>query len=147
MYSSFFYNQPNRFFRTDFDSLFANVFGAPQRSTKQASCACQAPAVNVTENDDRYSLEMEIPGIAAQDIDVQVKGVELTIRGERKAQTPEGFKPRWREIQTGAFVRTLKFPVELDAANVGAELSNGVLKLTLPKSPSAQPKKININVQ
>jgi len=147
MYSSILYNHPNRFFRSDLDSIFSNFFGTPARAALDRSPGCQAPAVNVIEKDDQYLLEMEIPGVEAQDIDVQVKGAELIIRGERKTQAPEGYKARWREISGGTFARKLQFPVELDAANVGAQLANGVLKLTLPKSPSARPKKISINAQ
>ncbi len=144
MFSSRLYNHRDPFFSTDLDRVFSS-FLSPRLWQVPVATPRATPAVNVIENGNAYQLEMEVPGLTAQDIDIEVKGAELTLRGERKAHAPEGYTRRWNEIQTGAFVRKLQFPLELDASSVGAELVNGVLKLTLPKSAAAMPKKISIN--
>jgi HSP20 family protein len=102
------------------------------------------PAVNVWERDDALLVEMEVPGVKSQDLDVSVAGGELSIRIARPDAVPEGVIYHRRERPTGAIQRMLRLPVEVNADRVEAQLRDGVLTITLPKAESAKPRKINV---
>ena len=101
------------------------------------------PAVNVSENDDCITIEAELPGLDAGDVDLAVSGEEFVLKGAR----PEPHKAvNWhrRERGTGSFERRLTLPVAVDASRVEAKLVDGVLTITCPKAPERQPHKIMV---
>ncbi|MFO0945524.1 MAG: Hsp20/alpha crystallin family protein [Planctomycetota bacterium] len=102
------------------------------------------PAVNVWEEKEEIFVEAEIPGMAIEDLQIHVKGNELSIAGERKARMTEGATAHRQERGEGNFRRVLRLPVEIDAEKVDAQLKNGVLTLRLPKAEAAKPRKIEI---
>ena len=102
------------------------------------------PAVNVWEKDDALVVEMEVPGVKSDEVDVSVAGGDLSIRINRPENGPEEVKFHRRERPTGSFSRVLRLPLEVDANRVEAELHDGVLKIVLPKAESAKPRKINV---
>jgi HSP20 family protein len=93
------------------------------------------PAVDVVENNDKIELFADLPGVKQEDLDIQVEKDVLTIRGERKG-----------ERSAGAFSRAFTLPKHVDAEKIGATLKDGVLTLTLPKRPEAQPRHIKVAV-
>lgn len=99
--------------------------------------------VNVREEDDTYALSAEVPGLTADDLDIQVIDDVITIKGEYKAADS---KFLLNELPTGKFMRSLRMPVELDAARAEAEIKDGVLNLRVPKAEHALPRQIKINV-
>jgi HSP20 family protein len=103
------------------------------------------PAVNVWEEGDVVNLEAELPGLDLHDLEIYVTGGnQLTLKGERKTQTPaQGVKHR-EERPNGAFTRVLTLPYPVDADKVEAKFENGVLHVTLPKHESARPRKIQV---
>jgi len=105
------------------------------------------PAVNVWEDGDSLYAEAEIPGVTMEDIEVNVVGNELSIKGERKPMCGEGFTVHQRERGTGEFSRFLTLPVAVKADGVDAVLKNGVLTITLPKADEAKPKRIEVKVR
>lgn len=101
-------------------------------------------ALDAWESPTALHLEVDLPGVAATDVDVQVHGGELTLKVERRNAAQDGERWMRRERGAGSFTRTLALPVEVDSGAVEAELANGVLRLRLPKAERAQPRAIPI---
>lgn len=99
--------------------------------------------VNIREEDDAYILSALVPGLRAEDLNIQVLENVVSIEGEYKAEEAEFLL---NELPQGSFRRTLRMPAEIDSEKVGAKIADGVLTLTLPKAESARPKKIKIAV-
>lgn len=102
------------------------------------------PALNVYEDEANVYAEAELPGLKFEDLDVSMTGSELTIRGKRQINLPEGATSLRRERLVGDFERTIELPLDIDVDNVQATLNSGVLLITMPKARSAQPRKIQI---
>lgn len=103
------------------------------------------PAINVSEDADHFYVRAELPGVQAQDLDIQTTSHNLTISGEKKlAIEDESAKYHRREREGGRFSRAFTLPKEIDVERVEARLSNGTLSLQLPKAASAKPKNIAI---
>jgi HSP20 family protein len=100
--------------------------------------------VNVREEEDAYTLYALVPGLKAEDLNIQVLENVVSIEGEYKADENADFV--LNEIPQGDFRRTLRMPTEIDAEKVEAKIVDGVLTLTLPKEESARPKKIKVAV-
>lgn len=97
--------------------------------------------VNIQENDESYVLSALVPGLNAQDLNIQVLEDVVRIEGEYKEDEQSYVI---RELPSGSFQRTLRLPSVVDADHVEAKIADGVLTLTLPKAESARPKKISI---
>lgn len=104
------------------------------------------PAVNITEDKDRYTIRAELPGMKAEDVDVQVTGRNVSISGERRIQ-PEAENARYhrREREGGRFSRVVGLPGDIDAEGVEATMANGVLTVTVGKSEASKPRQITVH--
>ncbi len=101
------------------------------------------PAVNVWEDGDALHIEAELPGQKLEDLEIYVTGNnQLTLKGERKATTPEKGVRHRQERGFGKFVRTITLPFAVDANNVDARFEHGVLNIKLAKHESAKARKI-----
>jgi HSP20 family protein len=100
--------------------------------------------VNIREEDDAYVLSALVPGLTADDLNIQVLDDVVRIEGEYRQDENQYLM---QELLHGSFTRTLRLPAALDANRVEAKIADGVLTLTLPKAESARPKKIKINVK
>jgi HSP20 family protein len=126
------------------DDAFEDVFRDFFRGMPFEEAALM-PAAEVAESDGEVTVKLEIPGVEKDQIELNVADDELTVRGETRKETEEKKKNYYRqEIRYGSFQRTVPLPVEVDAAKASAELKNGVLKVTLPKSK--HPKAHNVKV-
>ena len=106
------------------------------------------PAINLTEDDHFFYIRAELPGVAAQDLDIQATARNLTITGERKLVVETGSaKYHRREREGGRFSRAFALPKEIDTERVEARMQNGILTLKVPKAESAKPRRINIEKQ
>lgn len=105
------------------------------------------PAMDVVENEDGVTIYMDLPGLAAENVNVEIDGDLLTISGAL-GESSENDSERYhtRERCTGAFKRTLRLADTLDTDHVDALFENGVLRLSLPKRPELQPKRITVQV-
>ena len=101
----------------------------------------QTLGVNIREEDDAYVLSALVPGVKSDALNIQV--LEDVVRIEGEYQMDES-KYLIRELPNGSFVRTLRLPAPIDAEHVEADITDGVLTLTLPKAESARPKQIKI---
>jgi HSP20 family protein len=102
-----------------------------------------ALGVNVSEQDDAYVLSALVPGLKAEDLNIQVLENVVSIEGEYQAADTEYLL---NELPSGSFRRTLRMPTEIQSEKVEAKIVDGVLTLNLPKAESARPKRISISV-
>ncbi len=103
------------------------------------------PALNVWGNSENVIVTAELPGLEADDLDINVVNNQLTIKGERKAEKPaENAVCHRSERETGKFVRTVRLPYAIENDKVTAKYENGVLTITLPRHEATKPKRIEI---
>ncbi|WP_222264181.1 Hsp20/alpha crystallin family protein [Modestobacter marinus] len=102
------------------------------------------PSADLEETDDAWSLELELPGVARDDVDVQLQDRVLTVAGEVQEKERSGILHR-RARRVGAFQYSVTLPGEVDADGVEASLHDGVLTVRVPKSPAAKPRRIAIS--
>ncbi|MCP4642381.1 MAG: Hsp20/alpha crystallin family protein [bacterium] len=106
-----------------------------------------APAVDIREDKDAYTVEMDLPGMKREDIDISAQEDTLTIKGGRKRETSgdEGSLHR-TERASGVFERTFSVPGGFQVDKVSAAYENGVLSVTLPKREESKPKQVEVRV-
>ena len=102
-----------------------------------------SPVVDIWETDEGLRLVADLPGVAPEDLAVDLSGGSLTISG-RVAPPPAGRKAILTEYEVGNFYRRFSLSEGLDQGGITAALKDGVLKLTLPRLAPAQPRKIEI---
>ena len=103
------------------------------------------PNIEISETDKAIEVTAEMPGLERKDVEISVDDDTLTIRGEKKVE--ENRKDRnvqLSERSYGVFVRVLQLPPGIDPSSVQATMSNGILKLTIPKPAQSEPKKIEV---
>jgi HSP20 family protein len=102
-------------------------------------------ALDVTENEDEYTLKASLPGIAPEDIDISFENDVLTIKGETKEdEEVEGVRYHMRERRFGSFCRSIRLPNSIEADNIEANYEAGILSLVLPKLEDAKAKRIEV---
>ena len=104
----------------------------------------QTLGINIREEDDAYVLSARVPGLKAEDLNIQILDDVVRIEGDYQADENEYLL---RELPSGSFTRTLRLPVAVEADSVEAKISEGVLTLKLPKAESARPKKIQVSAK
>jgi HSP20 family protein len=106
-----------------------------------------APAVDLHEGKDAYTLVADLPGIPREGIELNVVDDLITLKGERKEES-ERDEAGYRRIERsyGSFQRSFRIPGGFDAAKVSATYKDGVLSVTLPKRAEHQPREIKVNV-
>jgi HSP20 family protein len=103
------------------------------------------PAMNMWHDEGAFFVEAELPGFSMNDVEISLKGRELTLNATRKTETDsENAEFLRRERATGTFSRTVRLPVAVDAEKVSARLNSGVLTITLPKAAEVLPRKIAV---
>jgi HSP20 family protein len=103
------------------------------------------PALDVTESKDAYQIDVEVPGMRPEDINVTVEDGMLTISGERRSEEEKGDRNYHRiERRYGVFRRAISLPRDVDANRMQASYDNGVLRLEVPKSEGSQAKRIEV---
>ncbi|MFE9172901.1 Hsp20/alpha crystallin family protein [Streptomyces kebangsaanensis] len=108
-----------------------------------APAAAWTPLADVTETDDAFEVEIELPGVKSKDIDVEANGQELVVTGEIKEKERKGVLRRGTR-RTGVFEYRLRLPGEVDAEKVTADMSAGALTVTVPKAEVTKPRHIRI---
>ncbi len=130
-------------FRNEVDRLFNGFLGSVPEGFLPPPLRNQ-PAVNIWEQHEAILVEMEVPGVKKDQLDLSVVGNELSIRIDQPGPEEEGTIYHRRERPVGSFSRVIPLPCEVDANRVAAELRDGVLTITLPKAESAKPRKIAV---
>ncbi|MGD2136050.1 MAG: Hsp20/alpha crystallin family protein [Gemmatimonadales bacterium] len=127
-------------------SEFDRMLGRREAGVTSAWC----PVVDVHESKDELVLHAELPGMRPEHVDVSVENGVLTISGEKKQEVEKGDEDtdyHLIERRYGRFERRFSMPRTVDAEQVDAEFSNGVLRITLPKAEAAKPRKIEIKAK
>jgi HSP20 family protein len=107
-----------------------------------------SPEVDIIEDEKEYLVKADLPEMKKEEIKVKVEEGLLSVSGERKAEKEEKGKTFHRiERSYGSFERSFTLPENADGTKVSAEFKEGVLKVHLPKSASAKPKTMEVNVQ
>jgi HSP20 family protein len=128
-------NEVNRLFNTFFD--------APVQAGERR----WVPAMDLVEDDGRYVLRADLPGLRPEDVKIEVEDGVLTVSGERKSeQTERNEGYRRVERAYGAFSRTLTLPEGVDPEQVEARFEHGVLEVRIPKPAARQPHRVSIAV-
>jgi len=104
------------------------------------------PAVDIKENDDHFTIVADIPGVAPEDIEVQMENGVLTIKGERETEKTEE-KDDFKRIERsfGSFYRRFSLPEGADPDSIEAKSNNGVLEITINKQEKTEPRKISVH--
>ncbi|MFG1694208.1 Hsp20/alpha crystallin family protein [Nonomuraea sp. NPDC049309] len=118
------------------DQLIQSTFGTPSEGM-------WAPLADLTETDDAFIAEVDLPGVKKDDIDVEMNDRELIVTGHVEEKETNG-RPHHRMRRTGAFEHRVLLPGEVDAEKVSATLSDGVLTVTVPKAEKARPHHIEV---
>jgi len=106
------------------------------------------PAMDLVGHEGGYEITVELPGIDVKDIELKVTGDMLVLKGEKREESERKDRDRHvSERRYGSFQRSLRLPQDADAARVQATCTNGVLKITLPKSESARENEKKIEIR
>ncbi|MDJ0783252.1 MAG: Hsp20/alpha crystallin family protein [Desulfosarcinaceae bacterium] len=104
------------------------------------------PAINLTEDADRFYIRAELPGVPSDALQMQATGKNLSISGERKiAAEKEGVRYHRREREAGKFSRVIAMPTQIDPDRIEAKLEDGILTIRVPKADAVKPRQISIN--
>ncbi|MCM2373681.1 Hsp20/alpha crystallin family protein [Aporhodopirellula aestuarii] len=121
------------------------LFGRGGNIANSMSGVVTFPAMNVWADNDNLYAEAELPGFVLDDLEIYVTGNQLTIKGERRPPEQEGGTWHRQERGYGKFSRMIELPGDINSDAVSAEFTNGVLRVTLPKSEAVKPRRINVN--
>jgi HSP20 family protein len=128
----------------EFDELWERMNRLLETATTAPSAlAAWSPAADMRETDDAYVIEAELPGIKREDIAIEMAEREVRITGEYKEREREGVLRRGTR-RSGHFEYRALLPTDVKAEEVNANLSDGVLTLTVPKAQAAKPRHIEI---
>lgn len=140
--------QPLKRFRNELDGMVQRFFDEPVLSNMPFMNSDMTPACNIVEKKDRYSIEVEIPGIEPDDIDIEIDNRVLKIKGERKQENEH--KDEETEVHTiehsyGSFMRSFSLPEGIDEDNITAHDKNGILFIDIPKTQETKARRIKVN--
>jgi HSP20 family protein len=132
--------------QNEMNRLFGTVFDAPTPSNGN-TLRRWMPAMDLVETEEHFVLRADLPGLAEEDVTLEVEDNVLTVSGERKAEhetTKEGYHRVERAF--GSFSRSLTLPEGVDAEAVSANFDRGVLEIRIPKPEQRKPRKISIGL-
>jgi len=128
--------------RSNFDRLATRRF---PRENVESPVADWVPPVDIIEENDRFVLHADVPGVAAEDIEVSMEDGVLTVSGQRHAESNDEAKGMQRfERASGRFYRRFSLPETADAEGIAAKSANGILEVSIPKLPEVQPRRITV---
>ena len=145
-------------FRREMDSVMSRFFGGaspffPLDTAAQRTgfpsldmTGAVSPAIDINETDTAIELTAELPGLAEDDVEVELKDRRLTLRGQKNVTHDDSGDLRISERSYGSFARTMTLPDTVDIENITAEFDKGVLHITMPKTEQKDPsRKIEVS--
>ena len=127
----------------EFDDLFTRIAAPPGEALARSEWL---PAVDITETDKAFRIDVEIPAVPPEDVEVSVKDGVLTVAGERRSESESGDGKRHRvERRWGKFSRSFRLPENVDENGIEARVKDGVLYLTVAKKAKDQPRRIEVH--
>ncbi len=133
--------------RRGFDMLNSMINNVEQSRSSESALVDFIPSVNTREGEYAYHVEVDLPGIKKEDVDISVDGNVLTISGERKVKDEVKEEDYYKvESKYGKFSRSFTLPEKVDVEDIHAESGDGVLEIVIPKLKEVEvkPKKIKI---
>ncbi|MBK1734135.1 heat-shock protein Hsp20 [Halorhodospira abdelmalekii] len=131
--------------QTDLDRIFSpgSTVGAPSDNGEAATN--WMPAVDIREDEKAYLVHVDLPGVAAEDIDISMDNGMLTIKGQRESEETES-GANWKRVERvrGTFFRRFTLPENVDPDNIQARSRNGVLEVTVPKREEQPGRRIKV---
>jgi HSP20 family protein len=138
----------------DMDRMMEDFFGRrtrpwwPERWFRTDELGLRAPVVDVFEEKDDIVVKAELPGMAKDNIEVNLTDHTLTIKGEKKKEEEVKEENYYRtERSYGSFLRTLELPKDVHGDKVKASFKNGILEVRMPKTEEAKAKEIKVKVE
>lgn len=134
-------------FRRDMEQVFRRLdeaSGATLPLFSEEALSVGGPRLQLDDAGAEMVVMAELPGFKAEDVHISVDQGTLTIRGERRDETPEGYTVRRKERSAVRFARTIALPARVETDGVQANLKNGVLELRMPKLAAERPRSIAI---
>lgn len=126
--------------KREMDRLFSGISG----SGSYTATSGVFPAVNIGENGDKIFIHAEMPGTRQEDLEISIEGATVTLSGERKTDGVGSVSYHRRERRSGSFKKSITLPYEVNAEGAEAHFKDGVLRMVIPKSEAAKPRKIAI---
>jgi HSP20 family protein len=131
-------------FRKEMDSLFETFFSG---FGQERDGLAFVPSAEIDETDTEFHLKLEVPGMSADDLEIEVTDDAVAIAGERKSETESKDGDMLRsEFYYGKFERYVPLPSQIQRDNVVAEYKDGILNLTLPKSEEQREKSVKVKI-
>lgn len=124
--------------RREIDRLFEDTFTRDGNNW--------TPAVDIKESDNDIGIDLELPGLKPENVEITAENSLLTIRGEKRSERKEGDEGRYHVVERsyGTFMRSFTLPQGVDENQIQAEFNDGVLSIRIPKAALPQPKRIQI---
>lgn len=134
------FNAPVFGLRREIDKLFEDTFGGRETGNTWT------PAVDIKENQNELTLDVELPGINPENVEITTDNGVLTVRGEKHSERKEDDQSRFHVVERtyGSFTRSFQLPNGVDESRIEATSDNGILSIHIPKAALPQPKKIEI---
>ncbi|GCE14733.1 Hsp20/alpha crystallin family protein [Tengunoibacter tsumagoiensis] len=124
--------------RDAMDRLFEESVIAPRGGTR-------ATGANLYETSEGFTLQIPMPGVKAEDVEITVQQEVVSLKWETKWQAPEGAHVHWNGFQSGKYQQSFTLPAPINSEGVEARYTDGILTLTLPKAEHAKARTIKIN--
>ncbi|MDQ6870402.1 MAG: Hsp20/alpha crystallin family protein [Gemmatimonadota bacterium] len=124
--------------RREIDRLFEDTFARDGNNW--------TPPVDIKESENDIRIDLELPGLKPEDVEITAENALLSIRGEKRSERKEGEEGRYHVIERnyGSFMRSFTLPQGVDENQIQAEFNDGVLSVRIPKAALPQPKRIQI---
>ncbi|MFM7532078.1 MAG: Hsp20/alpha crystallin family protein [Rubrivivax sp.] len=135
----------------EWSRLFGDIdrfFNAPSAAAPSApTAAILSPALDVTESPQAWTVKLDLPGVAKEDVKVAIEGNQVSVQAQvrQEAERGEGERIVYRERSAGSYARRFTLPAEVDQSQSAARLDNGVLTLTLGKRSAAASAHLTVN--
>lgn len=125
-----------------FDDTLERFFNPAAQGTEALS-----PALDVTESAQNWSVKLDLPGVAKEDVKISIDGKQVSVEAEirKDEQRKEGDRVIYRERTVSRYARSFSLPADVDQSESGAKLENGVLTLTLAKKRASQAAQLTVN--
>ena len=138
---TFYFTPPRRManMRQAMERMMEESFSEPRETERELLLA-----VDVQASDDAYEINALVPGLEADDLEIEIINNTVTLRGQFKSLSKENSKYLLSELPAGDFSRVITLPTDVDATKTQANLKNGVLTLSIPKAEAHRPKTIKV---
>jgi HSP20 family protein len=136
----------NHRFQDEIKNVFERFFGDDETDQSNVVTSQWTPRVDIKEEDKRFLILADVPGVDPKDIEINMDKGILSIKGERKTENAEANGKLTRvERSHGIFHRRFALPDSADAEGISANGKHGVLEISIPKKPETTPRRINVN--